>query len=215
MLARTGLFCTLMFALGGVTASADTRSLLLADHATQSIGDIDFSLRPIWHSIMKCGERLTSESCLLQKMTENPTGTAHSVIIGTALHLAQLIDRARADSPDGFASLRVSQAYLVAAAYEAEVDRLDDARAHYQLALTRAAEVPPSIARFDKTYSIQNSAGSTARGSVQPGVTIGGPSSHVVMGTQSKAEPVKFYSEAQLVREYATRALAALSEPAK
>jgi hypothetical protein len=211
MFARAGLLCALLSILGGAVALADSRSLLLADRATQSVGDVDFAQLPIWHSIFKCGEHLTTDSCRLQKMTENPIGTARVEIIGTALRLAVQIDRGRGDTTDGFASLRASQAYLVAGAFEAETNRFNAARAHFQLALDRAGEVPQKIAKFDQTYTVASGTSATGgRGASIPGVTIGGPASHVVMGTKASEEPVKFYPEAQLVREFATRCLAAL-----
>jgi hypothetical protein len=212
MFARAGVLCALLFVLAGAGALADSRSLLLADRATQSVGDVDFSQLPIWHSIFKCGEHLTTDSCRLQKMTENPVGTARAEIIGTALRLAVQIDRGRADTADGFASLRAAQAYLIAASFEAETNRLTESRFHFQLALDRAGEVPQKIAKFDQTYSVASNSGSATggRGSSIPGVTIGGPASHVVMGTRAGEEPVKCYGEAQLVREFATRSLAAI-----
>ena len=67
MFARAAIFCAVLLVLGAGLAAAENRSLLLGDRATQSIGDVDFMLPPIWHSLVKCGERITSESCLLQR----------------------------------------------------------------------------------------------------------------------------------------------------
>jgi len=203
-----GAFCALLFVLAAAAAGAENRNLLLADRATQSLGDVDFSLLPVWHSLYKCGERITSESCLLQRMTENPTGTARAAIVGTALHLAEQIDRGRADSADGLASLRASQAYLVAAAYETEMFRGDDARAHFRLALERAADVPQKSVKFDRTYSVQSNTGSSSR-PAQASMNNSLQNVHVAMGVKAKEDADKYYGEAQLVREYATRALAA------
>src|ERR1700693_1138060 len=207
MFARVAIFCAVLLAIGSGLAAAENRSLLLGDRATQSIGDVDFMLPPIWHSLVKCGERITSESCLLQRMTETPTGTAPSVIIDVALQLAERIDRGRADSTDGFLSLRASQAYLVAAVYESEISKNAEARVHFQLAAARAADVPQKYTKFDPSYVVQTSG--AGRDTLEAR-TSGGMSPHVVVGMQSKEETVKFYAEAQLVREYATRALAAL-----
>jgi hypothetical protein len=209
MFARAGLLCALLAVLAGAAAAAGDGRLLLGDKTAQSPAEIDFSALPVWHSLFKCGDRLTTESCLLQRMTENPTGTARSLIIGTALNLAAQIERGRADSPDGFASLRASQAYLVAAAFEAETNRNDEARIHYRLASTIAGEVPPKITNFNPTYRLQTGT-IGATDALRPGVTNPAPDSRVIVGARAVEEPVKFFGEAQLVREYATRALAAL-----
>ena len=209
MRAWAGAFCALLFVLETSGAGAENRNLRLADRATQALADVDFSLLPVWHSLYKCGEPITSESCLLQRMTENPTGTARAALVGAALHLAEQIDRGRADSADGLANLRASQAYLVAAAYEAEMFRSDDARAHFRLALERAADVPQKSLKFDPAYTVQSNNGSSVRSPAQAGTSNGLQNVHVAMGVKAKEDADKYYSEAQLVREYATRALAA------
>jgi len=207
MFARAGIVCAVLLVLGSGIAAAESRSLLLGDRATQSVGDVDFTLPPIWHSLIKCGERITSESCLLQRMTETPTGTAPSVIIDVALQLAERIDRGRADSADGFVSLRASQAYLVAAVYEGEISKNAEARAHFQLAAARAAEVPRTMTTFSQTVS--------ASGRSQPPQLVGEKMPENIrplsVGAKGNEQSVKFYPEAQLVREYATRALALLT----
>jgi len=208
MFARAGLFCVLLSALAGVAGAAEDGRLLLGDKTVQSAAEVDFARLPVWRSLFKCGERLTTDSCRLQRMTENPTGTAREEIIGTALRLAVQIDRARTDSTDGFASLRASQAYLVAAAFEAETNRADVARAHFQLALDRAGEVPQKIAHFDSVYNTATAATTSVRGSMEP--SLGGANSRVVSGIRATEEPVKYYGVAQLVREFAAHALAAL-----
>ena len=207
MFARVAIFCAVLLAIGSGLAAAENRSLLLGDRATQSIGDVDFMLPPIWHSLVKCGERITSESCLLQRMTETPTGTAPSVIIDVALQLAERIDRGRTDSADGFVSLRASQAYLVAAVYESEISKNAEARVHFQLAAARAGEVPRTMTTFAQTVTVSGRSQPPSLGGERAPENI----RPVTVGAKGNEEPVKFYPEAQLVREYASRALAALT----
>jgi hypothetical protein len=197
-----------LFGLLASSARAENRSLLLTDHATQATSDIDFTLLPIWHALNKCPEHTVTDSCRLERMTENPAGTARSEIIGTALRLAQLIDGGRSDDPDGFYSLRAAQAYLVAAAYEAELERVDEARAHYALAAARAGEVPRTLEHFGRTVSVQNQNMNARTDNVSPSASM---PTRVTIGTKSTEQAILFYSEAQLVREYATRALAELN----
>lgn len=186
-------------------AGAEDRRLLLSDQAHQAISDVDFAQLPVWRPLVKCPEHTMIESCRLQRMTENPEGTGRDEIIGAALRIAQQLDVERGETQDGFLSLRAAQAYLIAAAFEADLLRTDAARAHYSLAVARAGEVPRTMTTFTQTVS--------AAGVAKPPSIIGERPDNprpVNFGAKGSEVTVRFYPAAQLVKEYATRALATL-----
>ncbi len=189
-----------------VPARAEDRPLVLAITARQSTGDVDFSLPPRWRAPVKCAVLDTRDSCLLEKMTSEPEGVPPSEIVGKALRLAALFDaRRKVDDSDGLMSLRASETYLIAGAYELKGSHLAEARTYFELALARAREVPPRISRFVQVaanYTAPLPTNNTARTS-QPRVPL-------VMSMQEERNI--FYPLAELVREYAVRALATKHE---
>jgi hypothetical protein len=196
------LCAAVVLAVSATAALADDRSLILTDKSTQSVGDIDFAKAPVWKTPVPCDIRDLHEGCRLARMTAEPTGTAPSEIIATAIRLARLIDANRDQSADGYTSLRVSEAYLVAAVYEVQTEKFADAREHFKLVLSRAGDVPRSLTKFEQSYAPVRTMPSQSNGYSVPTI--------LQVRVNSKEEPDRYYSQAQLVREYATRALSNL-----
>jgi hypothetical protein len=192
-----------LLCLAPVSARADNRNLILTDKSRQAIGDVDFAQPPVWKTPYACDVRDVHDGCRLARMTAEPIGTDPAEIVSTALRVAHLIDTNRDQSIDGYTTLRAAEAYLVAAAYEMQIDRAADAREHFKLALTRAADVPRSTTKFEQTYTIVRAMPSLSNGYSVP--------STVQVGATSKEESDRYYAQAQLVREYANRALAGLA----
>jgi hypothetical protein len=198
------LFTAALLWLMPSAAQADNRNLILTDKSRQATGDVDFTQPPIWKTPYICDVRDLHDGCRLARMTAEPTGTDPAEIVSTALRIAHLIDTNRDQSTDGYSSLRASEAYLVAAAYEMQIDRADDARAHFKLALSRAGDVPRSTTSFQQTYTVVRAMPSLSNGYSVP--------STVQVGATSKEEADRYYAQAQLVREYAGRALTVLPD---
>jgi len=184
-------------------ARADSRNLILTDKSRQAVSDIDFAQPPVWKTPFACDVRDVHDGCRLARMTAEPTGTAPAEIVATALRIAHLIDTNRDQSTDGYSTLRAAEAYLVAAAYEMQIERATDARDHYKLALSRAGDVPRSMTKFQQTYTVVRSMPSLSNGYSVPAT--------VQVGATSKEETDRYYAQAQLVCEYANRALANFS----
>jgi hypothetical protein len=192
-----------LLAFTATAARADDRNLILTDKSRQSAGDIDFTQPPVWKTPVACDVRDLHDGCRLARMTAEPTGTAPSEIVATAMRIARRIDASRDQSTDGYSSLRAAEAYLVAAVYEAQSDNVSAARELYKLVLSRAGDVPRSMTKFQQTYTIVRAMPSVSNGYSVP--------STVQVGATSKEEPDRYYAQAQLVREYANRAIANLA----
>jgi hypothetical protein len=190
------LLCAAPPALADGTRAADG-VLMLGPSTRQAAADLNFEAPPRWDTPAKCIALDARDSCLLAKMTAEPEGVPPSEIVATALRLAGNFDKMHDDKADGFPKLRAAQAYLVAGVYEIRGSHLDDARKDFALAIERARDVPKMLTSFSQTVQAKPNPDRYQQ-------------LHVLIGTSAQDTRNSFFQPADLVREYAIRALSNL-----